>query len=184
MAAFQNFRSAFNGFNREDVVHYIEFVNNNHNAQVNQLNTELQVLRSEVASLRGYASQVVQLNAQLQEANTLNEALQQELDELYAQMDQAATRPQTESELEAYRRAERTERIARERVAQLYSQVNGILADATVRADDAVTQIDGLTEQVCSQLAQLQAALINGADTIRDSAAAMYTIKPFLPEEE
>ena len=28
MAAFQNFRSALNGFNREDVVHYIEYTNN------------------------------------------------------------------------------------------------------------------------------------------------------------
>ena len=45
MAAFQNFRSAFNGFNREDVVHYIEFLNSKHAADLNQLNAELEYLR-------------------------------------------------------------------------------------------------------------------------------------------
>ena len=47
MAAFQNFRSALNGFNREDVVRYIEFINNQHNTQVNQLHTEIQTLRGQ-----------------------------------------------------------------------------------------------------------------------------------------
>ena len=41
MAAFQNFRSAVGGFNREDVVHYIEFLNSKHNAAVNQLRADL-----------------------------------------------------------------------------------------------------------------------------------------------
>jgi hypothetical protein len=36
MAA-KNFRSAFNGFNRQDVVHYIELLNNQHKAQIEQL---------------------------------------------------------------------------------------------------------------------------------------------------
>ena len=42
MAGIQNFRSALNGFNRQDVVHYIEYLNNQHNAQLEQLNTQLQ----------------------------------------------------------------------------------------------------------------------------------------------
>ena len=42
MAGMQNFRSAFHGFNREDVVSYIEYMNHQHNAQVTQLNTQLQ----------------------------------------------------------------------------------------------------------------------------------------------
>ena len=40
MAASQNFRSAFNGFNREDVVHYLEYLNTKHTNQVNQLTAE------------------------------------------------------------------------------------------------------------------------------------------------
>ena len=41
MASMQ-FRTAFRGFNREDVVHYIEYLNNQHNAVVEQLNNQLQ----------------------------------------------------------------------------------------------------------------------------------------------
>ena len=38
MSELKNFRSAFRGFNRQDVVNYIEYINNTHNAQVEQLN--------------------------------------------------------------------------------------------------------------------------------------------------
>ena len=48
MAAQQNFRSAFNGFNREDVVHYLEFINAKHTAQVNQLTAENEELREKL----------------------------------------------------------------------------------------------------------------------------------------
>ena len=36
MAELQTFRSAFNGFNREDVVRYIEYLNTRHNDQLAQ----------------------------------------------------------------------------------------------------------------------------------------------------
>lgn len=48
MAAPQNFRSAFNGFNREDVVHYLEYINTKHNNLVNQLTAENEELRAAV----------------------------------------------------------------------------------------------------------------------------------------
>ena len=46
MPAPQNFRSAFNGFNREDVVRYLEYINAKHAAQVSQLTSEADYLRS------------------------------------------------------------------------------------------------------------------------------------------
>jgi FKBP-type peptidyl-prolyl cis-trans isomerase (trigger factor) len=48
MANSQNFRSAFNGFNREDVVHYLEYLNSKHNNLVNQLSEEAENLRQKV----------------------------------------------------------------------------------------------------------------------------------------
>ena len=45
----QNFRSAFNGFNREDVVHYLEYINTKHTNQVNALTTEVEELRARLA---------------------------------------------------------------------------------------------------------------------------------------
>ena len=49
MAAQQNFRSAFNGFNREDVAHYLEYINTKHTNQINQLTAENEELRSRLA---------------------------------------------------------------------------------------------------------------------------------------
>ena len=42
----QTFRTALNGFNRDDVVHYIEFLNAQHSAEVARLQSELEFLRS------------------------------------------------------------------------------------------------------------------------------------------
>lgn len=183
MAAFQNFRSALNGFNREDVVRYIEFINTKHNTQLNQLNTEIQSLQDQLDSLQSSHAAQDDLAVQLEDAQAQNTALTLELEELRLQLEQAANRPQTDSELEAYRRAERAERIAKERVSQLYAQANGLLADATVKTDEAVAQISIMTNEVCTLLSDLQSALAAGANTIRDTAAAMYAIKP-IPTEE
>ena len=180
MAAFQNFRSAVGGFNREDVVRYIEYINNKHSSQVNQLNTEIQALQEELAQLRSQAD----LTAQLEEANARIAALEQERDDLAAQVEQLADRPQTDSELEAYRRAERAERIASDRVAALYQQANGALADATAKADTTATQVGDLTDGLMVQLQQLQTALSSGSNAMRDAAAALFAIRPAAPEQE
>lgn len=179
MAAFQNFRGAVGGFNREDVVRYIEYINNKHSSQINQLNTEMQALQEELAQLRGKAD----LSAQLEEANARITQLEQERDALAAQVEQMADRPQTENELEAYRRAERTERIAADRVAQLYNQANGALADATAKADDTATQVTELTDALMIQLQQLQTVLSSGSNSMRDAAAALFAIRPATNEE-
>ena len=179
MAAFQNFRGAVGGFNREDVVRYIEYINNKHSSQINQLNTEMQALQEELAQLRGKAD----LSAQLEEANARITQLEQERDALAAQVEQIADRPQNENELEAYRRAERTERIAADRVAQLYNQANGALADATAKADDTATQVTELTDALMIQLQQLQTVLSSGSNSMRDAAAALFAIRPATNEE-
>lgn len=183
MAAFQNFRSALNGFNREDVVRYIEFINNQHNTQLNQLHTENQTLRGQLDAAQAAGASVEELTAQLEASQAQNEELTRQVEELQLQLEQSNNRPQTDSELEAYRRAERAERIAQERVALLYAQANGLLADATVKADESVALISELTDEVFAKLNALQNALSSGANTIRDTAAAMYAIKP-IPNEE
>ena len=179
MAAFQNFRGAVGGFNREDVVRYIEYINNKHSSQINQLNTEMQALQEELAQLRGQTD----LSAQLEEANARIAQLEQERDVLAAQVEQMVNRPQTDSELEAYRRAERAERIAADRVAQLYNQANGALADATAKADDTATQVTELTDALMVQLQQLQTVLSSGGNSMRDAAAALFAIRPATNEE-
>ena len=170
MATFQNFRGAFHGFNREDVVRYIELLNNQHAAQCNQLNNEILSLRAQLAEAKSREADP----AVLEEALKRNEELERALAEAQAHSEQA----RTNEELEAYRRAERAERIANDRVNQMFLQASAILASATAATDETATKVGQLTEQVCQQLSQLQAALNGGADVIRETAAAMYAIRP------
>ncbi len=183
MAAFQNFRSALNGFNREDVVHYIEYINNKHNTQVNQLQTDLQTLQAELNQLRAQSEGAADAQAQLAKVQEENAALQQALEAAQNQLQQAADRPQTESELEAYRRAERAERIAIERVTQLYDQANAALAEATLRTDETAMRISEISDSVCAQLSELQSVLNAGKSALKNAAANMYAVRPLDSQE-
>ncbi len=177
MAEFQNFRSAFNGFNREDVVHYIEYLNNRHASEKNQMQTELQTLQAQLDARSGGNAPEDALTARLEEANARCAELEAEIAELRAKLKNAA-QAQTSEELEAYRRAERTERVANERVSQLYAQANGAVADAAVQVDDVSKQLGAMADQVTAQLGQLQAAVLAGKTVLRSAAATLYAIKP------
>ena len=183
MAEFQNFRSALGGFNREDVVHYIEFINNKHAAQLNQLKTELQALQAELDQQCRVTQEVETLSAQLEEANAQIAALEQELEEARTPAAAPAPQEKTADELEAYRRAERAERRAAERVAQLYDQANAALADAATRADASAAQVGQLADSLNLQLQQLLSAITSGKSTLLDAAAAMYAVRPLAEEE-
>ena len=187
----QTFRTAFNGFNREDVVRYIEYLNAQHAAEINQLNSELAFLRSKAESETPAPVQtapsenselVDQQAARIRELFDRCKEQEQQIEALQAQLVQAqqqtgcATR--TEEELEAYRRAERMERIARERAEQMYNQANAVLADATVKVDEAAALIGQMSGKVMDELAGLQAAVADSNKSLRDAAAVMSAIRP------
>ena len=58
----------------------------------------------------------------------------------------------TRQELEAYRRAEETERLARERAQQIYTQANAVLAEVTLKAETASAQVAAAADQVTAKL--------------------------------
>ena len=225
MAAPQSFRSAFNGFNREDVVHYIEYLGAKHTAQLNQLRSEAEFLKSKLSQAENAPAVEPEMESQLQQVRAENaelvaqlEALKQEKETLtallteaeaekdaalaessrlqgeiaaaLAEVQQARTerdnalcqlqdqQSHAEAELEAYRRAERTERLARERAEQMYRQANGALADAAVKVDDAAGQIGDLTDKCLSQLELLRTAVTGSKQALQDAAATMYAIRP------
>lgn len=167
MASVQHFRSAFNGFNREDVVHYIEFLNNQHNTKLEQLNAQLLKAQSQ--------PQNADLLARLEAAEARCAQLEKELAEKSVAPAQAV---RTEEELEAYRRAERTERLARERAQQIYTQANAVLADVTVKAEEASSQIGAIADQVNAQLQQYQQSISATKDVLREAVATLGTIRP------
>ena len=166
MAAIQNFRSAFNGFNREDVVRYIEYINSNHNSQLEQLNTQLQTAREELAQAK--AALPVTDNSLLAQL----EAARARCAELEAQLAEKEKAASAETdELEAYRRAERAERKAHERAAQIYTQANAVLADATVKVETA-------SGEMCAMAEEIAAKLQSSRDSLQEAVSAMYAIRP------
>ena len=56
MAELQNFRIAFNGFHRDDVVRYIEELNNKHAEEVNQLNSDLKYYQDKLIEMENTAA--------------------------------------------------------------------------------------------------------------------------------
>ena len=181
------FRSALGGFNREDVVHYIEYLNTQHADEINRLQSELEFLRNCSAPQSspeecGDAQLIEEQAARIRELFDLCKEQEQTIADLTARLESAA-RPEafkscTEEELEAYRRAERTERLARERAEQVYHQANAILSDATAKVDEAAAAMGRMTDHVSGQLTQLQDAVTGSKQALYDAAAAMYAIRP------
>ena len=174
------FRSSLNGFNRQDVVRYMEFVNNKHAAQVAQLTNELEYLRGKQDTQD--AGRVAQLEKDLSAAQLENASLRQRVAELEKQLaEQSAPAPApaaapSESELEAYRRAERVERVARERAKQLAQQAAQALDQAGTQAEEAAAQIAQVSSQLSEQLARLQDAMDSGRRTLRETVGAVQTL--------
>jgi DNA repair exonuclease SbcCD ATPase subunit len=80
-----NFRSAFNGFNREDVVHYIEYLNSKHENKVRQLQADLATMQRESFLADDEEDQnefVEQMKEQFEQQEALLTALNTEKDEL------------------------------------------------------------------------------------------------------
>lgn len=297
MAENLNFRSAFNGFNREDVVHYIEYLNANHENQLKQLQADLAAAQKEsalpraedfnlkeqlmqqeaiigalnaekdelvgrcaqleatlaagngqkdalkdrcvqqealVSSLHGenkaLREKCAQLEAQLaacanQCNSTADAQLEAKLAAMTAERDVAqsvkaqleariaalsaekdvivATNAQLETklamavaekdiaigaksqlsscaeeELAAYRRAERVEREANERANAIYRHLHNALQDTAAKTEGAVTNLDGITDQVTAQFNSLRDALFASKSYMEQSLASLEEIRP------
>ena len=164
MAGIQNFRSALGGFNRSDVVSYIEYLNNQHKSQIAQLTTQLQNAQEALAK-----AQDTELLSQLESAQARCAKLESQLASFGAAAPNASV--PSGGELEAYRRAERVERMAQERASQIYAKANAVLADATVKVEAASDGMRAVAEQVAAQLQTAEHQL-------QDAVSAMYAIRP------
>ena len=191
MAEPQNFRSAFHGFNREDVVHYIEYANARHDSQLAQLRGELEQAQQELEQLRGEleqaqpaqdqsAAELTALQERCASLEAQNAALQEE-NRALTQTLQAQAAPEADhtEELAALReQVLQLTQVARDRVGQMYHQANGTLADAGARLDDAAASLNQAAEEAASRLSALQAHIAQSKSTLSDAADALRGIRP------
>ena len=164
MAPIQQFRSQLNGFNRQDVVAYIELMNNQHNAQLQQLQNQLELAQQNQAD----EDLLAKLDAAL--------ARCAELEAQVAQLQE--TGGCSEQELEAYRRAEKAERQAQARAHQIYQQANAALADATAKAEVTAQRIGAIADEAVTQLKICQASVLETKADFEEAVAALYAVKP------
>lgn len=243
----QQFRTAFNGFHREDVVNYISYISKKHETQLAELRAESEELRAHLAQAQEDAGHTADLRDKLAALEREKEQLAQSLESLRAETDsllndaaekEAAAEtartalseareeiaalnaqlaqalaqtteqkarlealsqenqalkaaPLTDpapadpsrtwnEELNAYRRAERTERRARERVNQMFDKANGTLAEASVRMEHAAADISTLTARIEEDLKLLHQAIAQSGTTMADTAVMLGAIRPEL----
>ena len=192
MASTQNFRTALNGFHRQDVVNYIEYMNNRHNSQIQQLNTQLQNAKADPelqARLEAAEARIQELE---EAGNQELEAAQARIQELEAQLAAAQAAPQatpaapvavvaapspTEQELEAYRRAERAERLANERAMHLQERANAILADVSLQADAYVKDVQEAQNLLLASLERFRTTITSLNPNLEQAAQTLGQIK-------
>ena len=170
MADFSKFRSSLNGFNRSDVVAYIESLCAAHQAELQQVRNENEALNDQLEQLRiDLASQTQRADALQQELEDTKTALastETALDEAMVMLTEEQTRdPEEETsdystmELEAYRRAEAMERSSSERAARLSQQMTDLLEQVSGRYEQTGQEIQALTEDIRINLKRLDEAM-------------------------
>ncbi len=136
MIAPQNFRSAFNGFNREDVVNHISYMSTKHETVTNQLRAEAEALRQELAELQknaggADAGRIAELEQALEDRDQELSDRSSELSALRQELDEANQLLSEREELLAAREKEMT---AQEKEM---TSLRGELADLRERLAEA-----------------------------------------------
>ena len=190
MADFSKFRSSLGGFHRGDVANYIESLSMQHAAAMKEKSGQIDALQAELLAAR----------QKLEEAEEEKRALQIKLDDALAELE-AATAPAEEAaedeteaeveeapdypklELEAYRRAEATERLATQRAQQLKRELVDFLENTTARYQQTGEDIAALAEDLKSGLKRLEENLSELDLLFGETAEHLETLTPAEPLE-
>ena len=141
------FRTALQGFNRLDVIQFVEKMTTRHETQLRQLQDENRRLQQDLDSANARLALIQASAAQ-----------------------PAAPSPELQAqELAAYRRAESAERVARERAEELLHSID----DAIRAGSSQLTESDTMLEQACAQLSDNIAALQQAVAAARSSLDAV-----------
>lgn len=191
----QNFRFAFNGFNRSDVVNYLEFLNMKHSEQVNQLTLDNEMLRQQLNAGRNSSvsePEFEELRARLEAVTQERDALMGRVVALESKLsDQPAVpvpvAPAVESvaavkeydpmqELEIYRRAERAEREAKERAQKIRSSAEEFVQLAITKAQSAAETYNDAARQTNARLNALLTSVDDGRQAMLSAVEQLRKI--------
>lgn len=179
----QNFRTAFNGFNREDVVHYIEQLNAKHAAEVSQLNSDLQYLQEKLAQYEDAVEETLmeapapELEDQIEEQAAALVEQSDRVEELEQQLTEAREAAQTAEALleEAEAENARLQALldtALARQNETRTQENTELSTYR-RAERVEREARARANQICDQV---NGALAEATTKVDDTAAQIAAI--------
>ncbi|MBE6950578.1 MAG: hypothetical protein E7451_04490 [Ruminococcaceae bacterium] len=187
----QTFRSAFNGFHREDVVNHIAYMTTKHETLVNQLRSEADSLRTELNELRSQMDEdsaaqdrvgeleqtVADRDAELVSVREELEAANQLLTEQAEQM--AALREELEEAKEAAAKPAAIEKSANHwDELRAYRRAETVERQARDRVNELYTNANTALRGAGSTLGDANAAFEELAEKFRaDLVALMETIE-------
>lgn len=191
----QNFRFAFNGFNRSDVVNYLEFLNRKHSEQINQLTLDNEMLRQQLNAEQtfvGSSDEIEKLRAQLEALTQERDALMCRVVSLESKLSEQPAAPAPNpgvssvdaaadlygpmQELEIYRRAERAEREAKERAERIRSSAEEIVQLAITKAQSAAETYDDAARQTNARLNALLTSVDDGRQAMLSAVEQLRKI--------
>ena len=153
MAEKHNFRSAFNGFHREDVVKYIEFITSKHNTQVNQLTAENDQLRTKLARAESTPAQDPLTLEMLAHAESQRDDYAARLESQSAELDALKARcAELEQQVSCAVTPEEVQARLAEQEAAHQAQLAQVKAEADARVAAAMAQVASLQSKADREL--------------------------------
>ena len=156
-----SFRSSMRGFNRADVIAFLEKLGASHEAELRSRDEEIRILRDELAEARAKSGVP---------ADALDPAAEEPV-------------PSAEDELEVYRRAERCEREAKARADKLYSDASGTVETMGRKLTERQTALDSAADVLSADFDVLQAAIAGILDEVEDARSALSKMERTLSED-
>ena len=155
MADITKFRTSLGGFNRVDVSDYMTKIAAEHQEAMRKVEKERARLAKELDEAQ---ISIAYKDAQVQQLQKEQTALEARLEEAEAAL-KARDEDYASLELEAYRRAEATERMAAERSARIRQQLSQVLDDFSSRCGASGQELSSLTQDLRADLGRLEHAL-------------------------
>ena len=175
MSEQQNFRTAFNGFNREDVVQYIEEVNAKHAAELSQLTSDLQYLQEKLTQYEAYGEDDEmnpELEQQVEDQASALVAQSDRIAELERQLAEAQDAAQTAEALLEEAEAKNADLKAQLQAALTHNTEVKIQQDAELAAYRRAERVERQAIERAQQIHDQANGALADATAKVDSAAA------------